>query len=155
MDFLSLPDLRLAIGSDHAGFKLKSAVLTYLRSQQFEVYDFGCFSEAAVDYPDVAVQVARAIAAQQFSAGILICGTGIGMSIVANKIKGIRAALCTTLVMAELSRRHNDANILCLGGRILSDEIAIELVKIWLRTPFDGGRHQNRITKIHELTDKR
>ncbi len=148
MDLLSQPNLRLAFGCDHAGFCLKSAILDYLLTINVNFTDFGTFSEARVDYPDFAAKVAHSIANGKQTAGILVCGTGIGMSIAANKIGGIRAALCNTPVLTEFSRRHNDANILCLGGRILNTEEAKNLVDIWLKTPFEGGRHADRLNKI-------
>jgi len=154
MDFLSQPNLKLALGSDHAGYRLKMAVAEYLQQRGIEFEDFGTFSEESVDYPDYAVKVARAVAAGTFTAGVLICGTGIGMSIVANKVRGIRAALCTNVYMGELSRRHNDANILCMGGRVLSPDEALPILEIWLKTPFDGGRHTRRLKKIQQLTGR-
>lgn len=152
MDLLSSANLKLTIASDHAGFRLKKAVLAFLKSKQVAVEDLGAFSEERVDYPDYAIKVARAVSAGTCTAGILICGTGIGMSITANRVPGIRAALCTTPQLAELSRRHNDANILCLGGRILSDEEGYKIVNAWLSAPFDGGRHSKRLAKMEKLT---
>jgi ribose 5-phosphate isomerase B len=154
MDFLSRPGLKLALGSDHAGFELKQSIAQYLREKNIQFEDFGAHSSDRVDYPDYAVKVARAVAAGKFTAGILICGTGIGMSIVANKIRGIRAALCTSEYMAEYSRRHNDANILCLGGRILSPEEARRITEAWLTSPFEAGRHAQRLRKMAELTGR-
>jgi len=142
----------IAVGSDHAGFELKEAIRKYLESLEITVKDFGTFSIDSVDYPDYAFAVASAVAKGEFERGILICGTGLGMSIVANKVKGIRAAECTTPYLAEMSRRHNDANILTMGGRILSVEEAQKIVRVWLETPFEGGRHQRRVDKIHHLT---
>ncbi len=152
MDLLNTANLKLTIGCDHAGFRLKETILTFLNSKQIVVEDFGAFSGERVDYPDYAVKVARAVCGGTHTAGILICATGIGMSITANKMPGIRAALCTTPQLAELSRRHNNANILCLGGRILSDEEACKIVDAWLNAPFDGGRHSIRLEKIEKLT---
>ena len=154
MDFLSQPDFRIAIGSDHAGFALKQAVLAFLKEKGIPVEDYGTYSEERVDYPDFGARVAKAVAAGEFPAGILICGTGIGMSITANKVPGIRAALCTSTYMSEMSRRHNNANILCMGGRVLSTEEALPIVDTWLRTPFEGGRHQKRLEKIQQLTQQ-
>ncbi len=150
MDLLSQPNLQLAFGCDHAGFSLKSAILDYLLTINVNFADFGTFSDTSVDYPDFAVKVARSVADGKQTAGILVCGTGLGMSIVANKIKGIRAALCTTPIQAEFSRRHNDANILCLGARILNPDEAKNFVDIWLKTAFEGGRHADRLNKIIE-----
>lgn len=145
-------DLTIAIGSDHAGFELKEAIRKYLEFQKITVKDFGTFSTDSVDYPDYAFAVASAVAKGEFERGILICGTGLGMSIVANKVKGIRAAECITPDLAEMSRRHNNANVLTMGGRILSAEEAKNIVRVWLETGFEGGRHQRRVDKIHQLT---
>lgn len=145
-------DLTIAIGSDHAGFELKEAIRNYLEFLEVTVKDFGTFSTDSVDYPDYAFAVASAVAKGEFDRGILICGTGLGMSIVANKVKGIRAAECTTPDLAEMSRRHNNANVLTMGGRVLSAEEAKNIVRVWLETGFEGGRHQRRVDKIHQLT---
>ncbi len=147
-----MTDFSIAIGSDHAGFELKEAVCKYLKSLGVVFKDFGTFSTDSVDYPEYAFAVASAVSKGEFDRGILICGTGLGMSIVANKVKGIRAADCMTPFLAEISRRHNNANILTMGGRILSAEEAQDIVHVWLETPFDGGRHQRRVNKIHQLT---
>ncbi|MCI0495646.1 ribose 5-phosphate isomerase B [candidate division KSB1 bacterium] len=144
--------MTIAIASDHAGFELKVKIKTYLEQTGLSVEDFGTFIADSADYPDYGVLAARAVANKKADRGILVCGTGIGMSIVANKIKGIRAALCTSKETAELSRRHNDANVLTLGGRILDHHVALEMVEIWLKTPFEGDRHLRRVNKIHELT---
>ncbi|MCU0643995.1 MAG: ribose 5-phosphate isomerase B [bacterium] len=144
--------MTIAIASDHAGFELKVKIKTYLEQTGLSVEDFGTFKADSTDYPDYGVLAARAVANKKADRGILVCGTGIGMSIVANKIKGIRAALCTSKETAELSRRHNDANVLTLGGRILDHHVALEMVEIWLKTPFEGDRHLRRVNKIHELT---
>ena len=145
-------DFSIAIGCDHAGFDLKNAVINFLKTKQIQFEDFGTSSEESVDYPDYAIKVARSITSGNHSLGILICGTGLGMSIVANKFRKIRAALCTTPYLAEYSRRHNDANILCLGGRILSVDEAKNIIEVWLRTPFEGGRHASRIQKINHIS---
>ena len=155
MKFIEDKNLKLAVGSDHAGFLLKSKLVEYLLDKKVNFEDFGTFSEESTDYPDYAAKVARLVAGTKFTAGILICGTGLGMSIVANKIRGIRAALCNSENFAELSRRHNDANILCMGGRIISIDQAKKNVDIWLQTPFEGGRHAMRINKIKELTERK
>ncbi len=147
-----MADLTIAIGSDHAGFELKQVVCKYLESQEITFKDFGTFSTDSVDYPDYAFAVASAVAKGECDRGILICGTGLGMSIVANKVKGIRAAECTTPYLAEMSRRHNNANVLTMGGRVLSAEEARDIVRVWLETRFEGGRHQRRVDKIHQLT---
>jgi ribose 5-phosphate isomerase B len=150
---LDLTDNSIALGSDHAGYFLKEKVKSLLRKDGYAVEDFGTDSTDPVDYPDIAVQVARAVAARNHRAGILICGTGIGMSIAANKIPGIRAAMCYSEDTAALCRQHNDANILTLGGRLTHPETALKLVKIFLDTPFDDlERHRRRVGKIHKST---
>jgi ribose 5-phosphate isomerase B len=143
--------MRIAIGSDHGGLALKAALVTFLQGRGLDVSDFGTDSEASVDYPDFGEKVARAVAAGQVDQGIVICGTGIGISIVANKITGIRAALVTDVFMARMAREHNNANVLALGGRILTPEQACELVAAWLDATFEGGRHQGRLDKIAAL----
>lgn len=143
--------MKIAVGSDHAGFELKNKIIKFLQKEH-QVKDFGCFSSDSVDYPDFAKVVARKVAAKEFDRGILICGTGIGMCITANRFKGVRAALCYNLEIAKLSRQHNDGNILCLGARTLNPQQALGMVKVWLSTPFEGGRHLRRIKKIDALT---
>jgi ribose 5-phosphate isomerase B len=144
----------IAIGSDHAGFEYKEQLKKLLDEIGKPYQDFGTLSPDPVDYPDVAHSVSKAVASGKYMQGILICGTGIGMSIVANKHKGIRAAVCESSASAKLSREHNDTNILCFGERITKWETAAEIVKIFLSTPFSGGeRHMNRIMKIHSLTN--
>jgi ribose 5-phosphate isomerase B len=138
----------IAIGCDHAGFALKELIKGYLNDLKCEISDYGAFSDASVDYPDYAAQVARKISSGEFSRGILICGTGIGMSMAANRLAGVRAALCNDLFSAIMSRRHNNANILVMGGRVIGPELAKEIVRAWIETPFEGGRHQKRIDKI-------
>lgn len=142
--------MKIAIGSDHAGFKLKEIIKEFLTGMEIDVTDFGTGSEESVDYPDFAIPVAEAVAIRKFDYGILICGTGIGMSITANKVKGVRAALCNDLFTARCSREHNSANILCMGGRILGDGLAKEIVKVWLESNFQGGRHERRVKKIEK-----
>lgn len=141
-------NLRIAIGADHGGFKLKEKIIKYLKDENIEFKDFGTFDEEACNYPDVAKKVASEVSKDTFDRGILVCGTGIGMSIVANKQKGIRAALCSDLFSAQASRGHNDSNILCLGQRVISDELALEIVDIWLKSEFEGGRHKIRVDLI-------
>jgi len=138
----------LAIGSDHGGLELKLAVCELLKSRRLEFNDFGTFSDDSVDYPDFGAKVANAVAKGDAERGILICGTGIGMSIIANKFPGIRAALVHDEFTAQMSKEHNNANILVMGGRILSVEQGVKLAEIWLDTEFEGGRHQNRLLKI-------
>jgi ribose 5-phosphate isomerase B len=143
----------IAIGSDHAGFEYKENLKKLLDEIGKAYQDFGTISAESVDYPDVAHVVSKTVASEKCQLGILICGTGIGMSIVANKHKGIRAAVCESVTSAKLSREHNDANILCLGARVTPWETASEIVKTFITTPFSGGeRHMNRIAKIHSLT---
>ena len=146
--------MTIAIASDHAGYELKSKIKSYLEQQSIPVDDFGTFKSDSVDYPDYGILAAKAVAQDKADKGILICGSGIGMSIVANKVNGIRAALCVTEEMAEMSRRHNNANVLVLGGRMIDHQIALKLVDVWLNTPFDGGRHFKRVNKIHQLTGR-
>lgn len=142
--------MKLAIGCDHAGFDLKQHIIDYLQAQGHEVTDCGTFSRESVDYPDIAEQVAAEVL-QKFIPGIIICGTGIGISIAANKISGIRAALCDNPYTARLAREHNDANILALGARVIGPGLAVALVETFLNTPFQAGRHQQRVEKINQI----
>ena len=142
---------RVAVGSDHAGFRAKQKAIEVLRELGCEVQDLGTDSEASTDYPDYAVQVAQRVARKEADYGVLCCGTGIGMSITANKVPGIRAAVCHNDFTCEMARRHNDANVLCMGGRVLDDRGVEALVRLFLRTPFEGGRHSRRIRKIADL----
>ncbi|ABV32911.1 MULTISPECIES: ribose 5-phosphate isomerase B [Pseudothermotoga] len=143
--------MKIAIGCDHAGFKLKEAIKGYLVSKGFNILDEGTYSEDSVDYPDFAAKVALDIKNQRADFGILICGTGIGMSIAANRIKGIRAALCLFPEMAKLARSHNNANILVLPGRFIAVELAQWIVDAFIEEKFEGGRHENRVQKIEEM----
>ena len=143
--------MRIALGCDHRGLNLKQAVMSFLAGLGYDYEDFGCYGSDPVDYPDIAMQVGEAVVSGRFDHGILICGSGVGMSIAANKIKGIRAALCCNAFSAERARRHNDANILCLGEDTLEQASALEIVKIYLSTAFDGGRHLRRLDKIRSL----
>ena len=141
----------LAIGCDHGGYELKQEILKYLEKEGYEVKDFGCFSTAAVDYPEIGHAVAHAVADGVCEKGILICGTGIGISSAANKVKGIRAALCGDCFSAEATRLHNDANILALGGRVTGPGLAVKIVDTFLHTEFSGEeRHARRISMIEE-----
>ena len=144
--------MKLALGSDHAGYLLKSAIKAHLEKKDIEFTDFGTFKMDSVDYPEFSYKVSQAVASGDYDLGILICGTGIGMSITANKIKGIRAAVVHSIETAKLSRLHNNANVLCLGGRILEEDDACKIVDIWLTTSFEGGRHEKRINLIPKLT---
>jgi ribose 5-phosphate isomerase B len=138
--------LKIAIASDHAGFCLKEGIKQAF--PEYEWKDFGAFSIDSIDYPDTGIPASKAVADGLCDKGILICGSGIGMSIVANKVPGIRAALCNTPEIAQLSRLHNDANVLVLAGRFTPAPLALEIVKVWFETSFEGGRHQTRINKI-------
>jgi len=142
--------MRIAIGSDHGGFGLKQVLAGLLSAEGHEVVDFGTDSAASVDYPLYAASVAREVAAGRCDRGVLVCGTGIGVSIAANKIRGVRAALVHDETTARLAAQHNDANVLCLGGRLLAEPMAFELVRIWLSTPFEP-RHRRRLDLITEL----
>ena len=143
--------MKIVLGSDHASFSLKETIKEHLSSQGWEVIDCGTDSEESVDYPDFGEKVARAICDGICEKGILVCSTGIGISIAANKLPGIRAAVCHDLFTAQASREHNDANILAMGARVLAPSLALEMVDTWLATPFSGGRHQRRIDKIAAL----
>ncbi len=140
--------MKIAIGSDHGGFELKGQIKAAVQSLDHEIKDVGCYSTESVNYPEIGHIVVGLVASGEYERGILICGTGIGMSIMANRTPGIRAALCHELYTARLSREHNDANILCMGGRVLGPAIAEEMVKIWLSTAFAGGRHACRLAMI-------
>jgi len=145
--------MKIAFASDHAGFEMKKELMQYLKLMDYQVLEFGCFSTESVDYPDYAFPAAEAVAAGIADYGILICGTGIGMSITANKIIGIRAANCCSSEMARLAREHNNTNILTLGARLIDIELAKEIVKVFVEGEFKGGRHIIRIEKIHSLTN--
>jgi ribose 5-phosphate isomerase B len=140
--------MRIGIGCDHRGYDVKRRVVPMLERAGHEVLDLGVHSQAACDYPDFAFEVALAVSAGRLDRGILICGTGIGMCIAANKVPGIRAALCHDSITAEMSRRHNDANVLCLSADLLGDEVIHRMIRIWLETEFEGGRHARRVEKI-------
>ena len=142
--------MNIGIANDHAGFELKKVIVKYLKSQNYVVEDFGTHSNESVDYPDFIYPCAEAVSTGILKKAIVICGSGIGASITANKVKGIRCALCTNIMTAKYSRLHNDANILALGARVISEDDAIEMVRIWLTTEFEGGRHQKRLDKIKD-----
>ncbi|MFZ5625962.1 MAG: ribose 5-phosphate isomerase B [Bacillota bacterium] len=146
--------MKIAIGSDHGGFFLKEEIKRLLEELGLEYRDFGCHSPESVDYPDIAEAVGEAVARGEYPRGILICGTGIGISIAANKIPGVRAALCHDTFSARATREHNDANILCMGERVIGFGLAREIVKTWLEGSFAGGRHQRRVDKIRQLEQK-
>lgn len=145
--------MKIAIGCDHGGFELKEAVRGYLEERQIPYEDFGAYNTDSVDYAPIAAKAARAVAAGQADFGVLVCSTGIGISMAANKVKGIRAALCTNEFCAEMTRRHNNANILCMGGKVVDSATARKLVDIFLNTPFEGGRHQRRIDQIAQIEE--
>lgn len=143
--------MRVALGSDHAGFELKEHLKRLLAELNVSCEDFGCFSPSSVDYPDIAAEVSRRVAEGGADRGILVCGTGIGMAIAANKIRGVRAAPCYTADTTAMSRSHNDLNVLALGARVTPPDVADAIVRAFLDTPFDGGRHQRRLDKIADL----
>ncbi len=140
--------MKVAIGSDHRGVAYKQRVIDILRSQGHDVLDKGAFGPESVDYPDYAHKVADAVTGGECDRGMLVCGTGIGMCIAANKVKGIRAALCHNRFTAERSRQHNDANVLCLGAEIVRDADLAGIIEVWMTTPFEGGRHAKRLEKM-------
>lgn len=142
--------MKIAIGCDHGGFNLKEKVIEYLNSRNIAFKDFGIYEKVSSDYPEVAHKVAQVVADKEFDRGILVCGTGMGMSITANKTKGIRAVCVADTYSARASRSHNDANILCLGERVIGDFLALDIVDIWLKTPFEGGRHERRVNMIEK-----
>ncbi len=143
--------MRIALGCDHRGLDLKHAILGFLQELNHSYHDFGCYTPDPVDYPDIAQKVGEAVVSGDFDQGILICSSGIGMSIAANKIRGIRAALCHDIFAAQRARQHNDANILCLGQENTEVDCALEIVKTYLATDFEGGRHISRLNKIKAL----
>jgi ribose 5-phosphate isomerase B len=145
---------RIAIGCDHRGFGLKELIMAFLQNEGYSYQDFGCHSTEPVDYPDIAQEVGEAVASGNFDQGVLICSTGIGMCIAANKIQGVRAALCHNVFAAQRARQHNDANVLCLGGEDVDASVALEIVKTFLTTDFEGGRHTRRVNKIKALETK-
>lgn len=141
----------LAIGCDHGGFELKNQIIEHLKEQGINVKDFGSYDLGSVDYPDIALKVTKSITDGEAKLGILVCGTGIGMSIAANKVKGIRAAACSEAFSARYTRMHNDSNVLCLGGRVIGPGVALELVDLFINTPFEGGRHARRVQAIMDI----
>ena len=143
----------IALGSDHGGFQLKEEIKGHLTAIGMEFRDFGTLDGASCDYPDIAEAVAKAVASGEYDRGLLFCGTGIGISIAANKVKGIRAVCCSDCFSAKYTRLHNDANILCLGGRVVGPGLATEMVDLFLETKFEGGRHEGRIDKIRKIEE--
>ncbi|MCT4778020.1 MULTISPECIES: ribose 5-phosphate isomerase B [Exiguobacterium] len=146
--------MKIAIGADHGGFNLKKEIVGLLEELGHEYKDFGTHSADSIDYPDVAIPVAEAVAAGEFDRGILICGTGIGIGIAANKVKGIRAALVHDSFSAKATRQHNDSNIMTMGERVIGPGLALDLVATWLDTDFEGGRHSNRVDKMSAYETK-
>ncbi|WP_214742109.1 ribose 5-phosphate isomerase B [Exiguobacterium sp. s48] len=146
--------MKIAIGADHGGFNLKKEIVALLEELGHEYKDFGTHSADSIDYPDVAIPVAEAVAAGEFDRGILICGTGIGIGIAANKVKGIRAALVHDSFSAKATRQHNDSNIMTMGERVIGPGLALDLVTTWLDTDFEGGRHSNRVDKMSAYETK-
>ena len=146
--------MRVVIASDHGGFNLKKVIIEHLKAKNIDYEDLGTFTEESVDYPDYGQAVGEAVASGKFDRGIIICGTGIGISIAANKVPGIRAALCGDCFSAKASREHNNANVLALGERVTGVEHAKMIVDIWLETEFSGGRHERRVNKIKEIERK-
>ncbi len=146
--------MKIAIGCDHGGFEHKNAIKEHLIARGFEVQDFGIYENKSVDYPDIAVKVADSVASKENELGVLICGTGIGMSLAANKVKGIRAAVLSDHFSAKYTRLHNNSNVLCLGGRVIGIGTAVELVDLFVDTEFEGGRHQARIDKITAIEQR-
>ncbi len=143
--------IKIAIGSDHAGFELKQSVQILLNKRKIEIIDFGPNGPDSVDYPDYGQMVAQSIVSKESHSGIVICGTGLGMSIVVNRFPGIRGTLCSDVLSAKMSRQHNDSNLLVLAGRMIGITLADEIVQTWLDTPFEGGRHQRRLDKIENV----
>ena len=146
--------MKIAIGCDHAGFELKEKIKILLKELGHDYKDFGTNSGESVDYPDYALKVAECVASKECDRGILICGSGIGMSMSANKVLGVRAALCSNTEMAKLSREHNDANVLTMGARMIDENTAKEIVKVWLKTEFLGERHLRRVNKMRDIEKK-
>ncbi|MBR1986360.1 MAG: ribose 5-phosphate isomerase B [Mogibacterium sp.] len=143
--------MKLVVGSDHAAYELKEAIKEKLISEGHEVIDVGCDSTESVDYPKYGHAVGRAVASGEAERGIAVCGSGIGISIACNKVPGIRAALCTSVEMAEMCRRHNNANVVCMGARMISQELAFDIIDTWMTTDFEGGKHLRRINEIEDL----
>ncbi len=148
--------MKIAAGADHAGYQMKDELVAYLKAQGHEVLDLGTHSAEPVDYPDLALGVAQAVAQGRAERGLLVCGTGIGTCIVANKVRGVRAALCHDTFSARVTREHNDSNVLCLGARVIGPALALEIVKAWLAGTFEaGGRHERRVRRIAEIEEGR
>lgn len=145
--------MKIIIGADHGGYQLKNSITEWLKSQNHEVNDIGVFTPESVDYPDLARTVGEGVANGEYERGILVCGSGVGVNIAVNKIKGIRSTHCHDTVIARLSREHNNTNVITMGGRFIAKELAEEILTVWLNTEFSGGRHQNRINKISQMEE--
>lgn len=141
---------KIAIGSDHGGYELKEIIKLYLEKHGYEYKDFGTHDGNSIDYPIIAKEVAKKVACKEFDKGILVCGSGLGVAIAANKVKGVRAVTCHDTYCAKMSRLHNNANVLTMGGRVIGADVACEIVKIWIETEFEGGRHQRRVDMLEE-----
>ncbi|MGL5414206.1 MAG: ribose 5-phosphate isomerase B [Clostridium sp.] len=146
--------MKIALGSDHGGFELKNEIIKHLKEKGYEVKDFGPMTNDSCDYPDYALPVAEAVKAKEFDFGILVCGTGIGISLAANKVPGIRAALCSDTFSAHATRQHNNANILAMGQRVVGAGLALDIVDTFLNAEFEGGRHQGRLDKLTKIEEK-
>jgi ribose 5-phosphate isomerase B len=146
--------MSIAIGSDHAGFPLKAKLVEFLQQKNIDFKDMGTFNEDQVDYPDFAFKVAKSVSSGESQLGVVVCGTGLGVSMMANKVRGIRAALCCSEYMAELAKEHNNANILAMGSRTTTPDIGIRILNTFLTSEFEGGRHSNRVEKIHDLSGR-
>ena len=146
--------MKIALGCDHGGIVLKPAIKELLENRNIEIVDFGCYTTDSVDYPDFALKVDEEVSTGSVDKGIILCGTGIGISIAANKVKGIRAAVAHDLFTAEMCKKHNNANIISMGGRVVTPELATEMVKVWLDSEFEGGRHTTRVDKITKIEEK-
>ena len=143
--------MKIVVGSDHAAYELKEAIKEKLTAEGHDVIDVGCDSTESVDYPKYGHAVGRTVASGEAERGIAVCGSGIGISIACNKVPGIRAALCTSVEMAEMCRRHNNANVVCMGARMISQELAFDIIDKWMTTDFEGGKHLRRINEIEDL----
>ena len=145
--------MKISLGADQGAFELKEAVKKHLEEQNYEVVDYGCFSKESVDYPRYAFLAANAVAKGECDFGVICCTTGLGVSMAANKVKGVRAAVCTNEMLAEMTRRHNNANVICMGQNVVSEELAFKMVDIFLSTGFEGGRHERRVNLLKDIED--
>lgn len=143
--------MKIAIGADHGAYDLKCELVKFLEEEKYEFKDFGCYSADSVNYPDIAKAVAKSVADEEFNFGIMLCTTGMGVSMCCNKVNGIRAALCTEIHGAEMTRKHNNANVLCMGATFVKPELAKEIVKVFVNTEFEGGRHQTRVDLMMDI----